>query len=79
MSSLDCYDQELKKLVAIKEETDKELMEVKIDRVAKYKFLGAALILIKNMERRHGRMRVRQMFSKWRYSHNLNKVSNCEL
>lgn len=75
MSSLDCYDQELKKMVAIKEETDKELIEIKIDRVAKYKFLGAALILIKNMERRHSRMKTRQMFSKWKYSHNISKVS----
>jgi len=75
MSSLDCYDQELKKMVAIKEETDKELIEIKIDRVAKYKFLGAALILIKNMERRHNRMKTRQMFSKWKYSHNISKVS----
>lgn len=43
----------------IKEETDRELIDVKIDRNAKYKFLGAALILIKGMNRRQKVMKVR--------------------
>jgi len=51
VNSLESYDHELKKLVQIKEETDRELLEVKIDRAAKYKFLGAALILLRNMEK----------------------------
>lgn len=59
MKSLESYDTELKKLVEIKEETDRELIDVKIDRNAKYKFLGAALILIKGMNRRQKVMKVR--------------------
>jgi hypothetical protein len=46
LKSLESYDTELKKLVEIKEETDRELIDIKIDRNAKYKFLAAALILI---------------------------------
>lgn len=50
-------------------------MEVKMDRVAKYKFLGAALVLMRSMERRQLKVKARTLFSKWKYSHNVNKVS----
>lgn len=51
VKSLESYDSELKKLLELKEEADRELYEVKLDRTAKYKYLGAALILLKGMER----------------------------
>lgn len=62
-------------MAQIKEETDRELLEVKIDRAAKYKFLGAALILLRNMEKRQLRQKLKAMFTKWKYNQNVNKVS----
>jgi hypothetical protein len=62
-------------LAQIKEETDRELLEVKIDRAAKYKFLGAALILLRNMEKRQLRQKLKAMFTKWKYNQSVNKVS----
>lgn len=75
MKSLESYDTELKKLVEIKEETDRELIDVKIDRNAKYKFLGAALILIKGMNRRQKVMKVRMMFDRWKYNQNISNIA----
>jgi hypothetical protein len=63
-------------LAQIKEETDRELLEVKIDRAAKYKFLGAALILLRNMEKRQLRQKLKAMFTKWKYNQSVNKVSS---
>lgn len=63
-------------MAQIKEETDRELLEVKIDRAAKYKFLGAALILLRNMEKRQLRQKLKAMFTKWKYNQSVNKVSS---
>ena len=59
----------------IKEVTDRELLEVKVDRAAKYKFLGAALILLRSMEKRQLRLKMRAMFTRWKYNQRVSKVS----
>ena len=75
MRSLENYDSELKKLVEIKEQTDQELYDVKLDRATKYKFLGAALILLRGMEKRQRGQKLRNLFAKWKYNQTVSKVS----
>ena len=51
VKSLECYDLELKKIVQEREELKENLQTVNLDRTAKYKFLGASLIILNHMER----------------------------
>jgi len=51
------------------------LASVNLDRTAKYKFLGASLIILNNMERIQKRNAQRDAFSKWRYSQSVNKIA----
>ena len=68
MKSLECYDNELKKIVQEREELKENLATVNLDRTAKYKFLGASLIILQNMEKIQKRTMIKESFNKWRFS-----------
>ena len=66
VKSLESYDTELKKLAREREELKEDLARVNIDRTAKYKFLGAALMLANNLERANKRNQKQIAFNRWR-------------
>ena len=52
-----------------------ELQNVNLDRSAKYKFLGASIILLQGMEKAQKHAAMKQMFNRWRYNQSIGKVS----
>ena len=72
---MECYDNELKKLVEEKEDMEKNYNQMNIDRTAKYKFLGAALILMNNMERVSRRTKLKSALKTWKYNQSVQKIA----
>lgn len=58
-----------------REELKENLASVNLDRTAKYKFLGASLIILNNMERIQKRTMIKESFNKWRYSQSVGKIA----
>ena len=75
VKSLECYDLELKKIVQEREELKENLQTVNLDRTAKYKFLGASLIILNHMERISKRWQRQDAFNKWRYGQSVRKIA----
>ena len=75
VKSLECYDNELKKIVQERDELKDNLAGVNLDRTAKYKFLGASLIILNNMEKIQKRTMAKEAFNKWRFSQSVGKIA----
>jgi len=52
-----------------------ELQSVNLDRSAKYKFLGAAIILLQSMEKVQKRKNMKEMFNRWRFNQSVGKIA----
>ena len=75
MKNLEHYDHELKKLVEQKNEIQDNLNDVNVDRAAKYKFLGASLILLNGMERIQRRTQLSSALKTWKYNASIQKIA----
>lgn len=51
------------------------MASVNLDRTAKYKFLGASLIILSSVERIQRRTQAQEAFNKWRFSHSVGKIA----
>ena len=58
-----------------RDELKDNLASVNLDRTAKYKFLGASLVILASMERVQKRMQVTDAFNKWRYGQSIGKIA----
>lgn len=75
VKSLECYDNELKKISSERDELKTQIANVNIDRTAKYKFLGAALILLNNIERIKKREDLTRALMTWRNGQTVAKIA----
>jgi len=75
VKSLEVYDNELKKIAQERNELKEHLASVNLDRTAKYKFLGAALIIMSQVERIQKRNQARWAFEKWRHRQSVGKIA----
>ena len=58
-----------------REELKENLASVNLDRTAKYKFLGASLIILQNMEKLQKRTQQKEAFNKWRFSQSVSRIA----
>lgn len=65
--NIENFDTEVRKLTEERDVLSQEVGRLEADRVDKFKFCGAALVLLRHMLKQQANKRVKESFTKWKF------------